>query len=130
MNGHFTMDERRWREKVRRFEFEARDLRIERDKIREELNGFLAIPVQEAASNSALAEENAALKAEVKALKLRVGGMKMTIARMKGKDDDGTYGLCPVCGAEGVEREKHATGFTWCKNHHRYPTMEAIQNKA
>jgi chromosome segregation ATPase len=102
MDGHFTMDERRWREKVRRFEFEAKDLRTERDKLREELNIFLGKPsVDEAvtqinhlteqvklltAERDDLVTKLDAADAEVKALNHKVGGLKMTLGRYTKKD--------------------------------------------
>ena len=89
MEGHFTMDERRWREKVRRFEFEAKDLRAERDKMREELNMFLSRPTALAPDEDpmivAMSEERDALKAENKELKDKIKGLNMQLGRYKNK---------------------------------------------
>ena len=30
------------------------------------------------------------------------------------------YGYCPICGAEGVERERRPNGYDTCKNGDRY----------
>ena len=83
------MDERRWREKVRRFEFEAKDLRAERDKMREELNMFLSRPTALAPDEDpmivAMSEERDALKAENKELKDKIKGLNMQLGRYKNK---------------------------------------------
>jgi len=85
MEGHFTMDERRWREKVRRFEFEAKDLRAERDKLREELNMFLARPVQDNDVMAVVESEINDLKEENKVLKDKIKGLNMQLGRFKNK---------------------------------------------
>ena len=102
MDGRWNMDERRWREKVRRFEFEAKDLRTERDKLREELNIFLGKPSADEAieqikylteqlakvnaQNTELYTQYSKATDEIKDLKHQVGGLKMTLGRYTKKD--------------------------------------------
>lgn len=37
------------------------------------------------------------------------------------------YGLCPICGAEGISRERRPNGNDRCINRHKYPSREAIK---
>lgn len=104
------MDERRWREKVRRFEFEAKDLRAERDRLREELAGYLSSPKplwpDDDPTIVAMAQERDTLKAaveelrkqadtlldernaatdQIKELKDKIKGLNMQLGRLKSK---------------------------------------------
>lgn len=83
MEGQWSMDERRWREKVRRFEFEAKDLKAERDKLREELNQHLGKPIE--CDFSEYEAKIAALTAENKELKDKIKGLNMQLGRLKSK---------------------------------------------
>ena len=35
------------------------------------------------------------------------------------------YGYCPICGAEGIARERRLNGNDRCENAHSYPSKEA-----
>lgn len=39
----------------------------------------------------------------------------------------GQYGLCPVCGVPGVERERRPNGNDVCMRGHRYPSADAVK---
>jgi hypothetical protein len=38
------------------------------------------------------------------------------------------YGYCPVCGAEGVSRERRPDGDDKCQNGHKYPSRTALKD--
>ena len=40
--------------------------------------------------------------------------------------DHGLYGLCPVCGGNGISRERRLNGDDTCENGHTYPSSQAI----
>ena len=74
MDGHFEIDERRWREKVRHREMEIKSLK-------EELAKHLCKPIEHDFSEyetkiSELAEENKALKDKIKGLNMQLGRLK------------------------------------------------------
>jgi len=37
-----------------------------------------------------------------------------------------SYGLCPICGANGISRERRPNGNDRCENDHTYPSKDAI----
>ena len=39
---------------------------------------------------------------------------------------ESTYGKCPICGADGVSRERRIDGNDTCANGHKYPSKDAI----
>lgn len=106
MEGHFTMDERRWREKVRRFEFEAKDLRAERDKQKARADALEEVvcnadklhrEIAEALGRAdmpndllvptadSLRTEHVSLTSENKELKDKIKGLNMQLGRFKNK---------------------------------------------
>ncbi len=40
-------------------------------------------------------------------------------------EDDAPYGLCPLCGAKGVSRERRPDGNDRCASGHVYPSKHA-----
>ena len=40
-----------------------------------------------------------------------------------------TYGSCPLCGADGIMRERRPDGNDTCTNGHVYPSSKAIEDK-
>ena len=36
------------------------------------------------------------------------------------------YGFCPICGGEGVQRERRLNGNDKCENGHTYPSRSAL----
>jgi len=36
-----------------------------------------------------------------------------------------SYGKCPICGADGIKRERRMAGNDICKNGHTYPSADA-----
>ena len=38
------------------------------------------------------------------------------------------YGFCPICGAQGVARERRPGGNDKCKNGCTYPSRNAVRN--
>ena len=74
MEGHFEIDERRWREKVRHREMEIKSLK-------EELAKHLGKPIEQDFSEyetkiAELTEENKALKDKIKGLNMQLGRLK------------------------------------------------------
>ena len=76
MEGHYEVDERRWREKVRRLMFDLEAMRKERDAAKDELSMFLAKPVNSEPDTATLDAEIAALKNEIKGLRMQLGRYK------------------------------------------------------
>jgi hypothetical protein len=36
------------------------------------------------------------------------------------------YGYCPICGEQGIDRERRIGGDDSCKNNHVYPSSKAM----
>ena len=37
------------------------------------------------------------------------------------------YGICPICGARGINRERRLNGDDMCSNFHSYPSKDAVK---
>jgi hypothetical protein len=40
--------------------------------------------------------------------------------------ENSPYGKCPICGANGVQREKRPNGDDMCERGHKYPSKDAV----
>ena len=81
MEGHFEIDERRWREKVRHREMEIKRKDADIAHLREELAKHLGKPIEQDFSEyetkiAELTEENKALKDKIKGLNMQLGRLK------------------------------------------------------
>ena len=39
------------------------------------------------------------------------------------------YGYCPICGAQGMQRERRMGGDDKCANGHTYPSVQSLRMK-
>ena len=97
MDGHFEIDERRWREKVRHREMEIKRKDADIAHLREELAKHLGKPIEQDfseyetkiaelnARNTDLYSDYSAAMDEIKALKDKIKGLNMQLGRLKGK---------------------------------------------
>lgn len=81
IEGHFEIDERRWREKVRQREMEIKRLKDELasrpvEAPAPDLSEYEAQIASLAKENRALAEENKAFKDKIKGLNMQIGRLK------------------------------------------------------
>lgn len=40
-----------------------------------------------------------------------------------------SYGFCPICGAEGKQRERRVNGDDICRNGHKYPSAKSLKER-
>ena len=98
MEGHFEIDERRWREKVRKLMFENEDLRKKYATPDGEYGAYNRAGLEQMLTalkeknstlelhNTSLAEENAVLSVKADTLKNEIAGLKMKLGRYQKKE--------------------------------------------